>query len=168
GLLVGAACDNGEVFDTLMLKTIDEAQEVAKFYDYLEVQPPESYYPLIERDVIQNEAQILDILRNIVELGKRLDKPVVATGNVHYIHNREKIYRQILIASQKGNPLNRITLPNTPFRTTSEMMDVCSFLGTETAEEIVVTHTQKIYEQIEVIAPLKNDLFTPSIDGAED
>src|SRR5699024_8340848 len=80
GVLVGTACDNGEVFDTLMLKTIDEAQEVAKFYDYLEVQPPESYYPLIERDVIQNEAQILDILRNIVELGKRLDKPVVATG----------------------------------------------------------------------------------------
>src|SRR5699024_11875060 len=48
------------------------------------------------------------------------------------------------------------------------MMDVFSFLGTETAEEIVVTNTQKINEQIEEIAPLKNDLFTPSIDGAED
>lgn len=168
GLLIGSACDEGEVFDTLMLKTIDEAQDVAKFYDYLEVQPPENYYPLIEREVIQNEAQILDILRNIVELGKRLEKPVVATGNVHYIHNREKIYRQILIASQKGNPLNRITLPNTPFRTTTEMIDVFSFLGTEKAEEIVVTNTQKINDQIKNIAPLKDDLFTPSIDGAEE
>src|SRR5699024_6236191 len=80
----------------------------------------------------------------------------------------EKIYRQILIASQKGNPLNRITLPNTPFRTTTEMIDVFSFLGTEKAEEIVVTNTQKINDQIKNIAPLKDDLFTPSIDGAEE
>lgn len=168
GLLVGSACDDGEVFDTLMLKSVDEAMQVAEFYDYLEVQPPESYYHLIEREVIQNEAQILDILRNVVEIGKRLDKPVVATGNVHHINETEKLYRQILIASQKGNPLNRITLPNMSYRTTTEMLEMFSFLGSEKAEEIVITNTQKISNKIEEIAPLKDTLYTPSIEGAEE
>lgn len=168
GLLVGSACDDGEVFDTLMLKSVDEAMQVAEFYDYLEVQPPESYYHLIEREVIQNEAQILDILRNVVEIGKRLDKLVVATGNVHHIDETEKLYRQILIASQKGNPLNRITLPNMSYRTTTEMLEMFSFLGSEKAEEIVITNTQKISDKIEEIAPLKDTLYTPSIEGAEE
>src|SRR5699024_2562859 len=85
-----------------------------------------------------------------------------------YKHNREKIYRQILIASQKGNPLNRITLPYTPVCTTTEMIDVFSFLATGRAEEMVVTNTKKTNDQIKNIAPLKDHLFTPSIDGAEE
>src|SRR5690625_4304513 len=168
GILVGSACDNGEVFDTLMLKSVDEAADVAEFYDYLEVQPPENYYHLMEREVIQNEAQILDIIRNIIELGKRLNKVVVATGNSHYIDETEKLYRKILIASQKGNPLNRITLPNTPFRTTNEMLDEFSFLGEDIAEQIVVTNSNKIANKIKDIAPIKDGLFTPSIEGAEE
>lgn len=168
GILVGSACDDGEVFDTLMLKSLDEAMKVAEFYDYLEVQPPENYYPLIERGVIQNEAQIIDIIRNVVELGKRLNKVVVATGNSHYIDDTERLYRQILIASQKGNPLNRVTLPNTPFRTTNEMVEAFSFLGTELAQQLVIANTHEIANQIEDIAPLKEDLYTPSIEGAED
>src|SRR5690606_7975156 len=97
-----------------------------------------NYYPLIEREVVQTEAQILDVIRNIVELGERLGKPVVATGNVHYIETHEKLYREILIASQKGNPLNKITLPDTPFRTTDEMLEFFQFLGEEKAFEVVV------------------------------
>ena len=168
GILVGSACDQGEVFDTLMLKSIDEAMEVAEFYDYLEVQPPEHYYHLVERELLQTEAQILDIIRHVVELGKRLDKPVVATGNVHYIEEHEKLYRQILIASQKGNPLNRVSLPNTSFRTTNEMLEAFSFLGTEIAKELVVKNAQAIANKIDSIAPIKDDLYTPSIEGAEE
>src|SRR5690625_1648810 len=168
GILVGSACSQGEVFDTLMMKSMDEAMEVAKFYDYLEVQPPENYYHLMEREVIQNEAQILDIIRNIVELGQRMDKVVVATGNSHYIDEHEKLYRQILIASQKGNPLNRVTLPNTPFRTTNEMLEAFSFLGPEVAKQIVVSNSHTIANKVEDIAPIKEDLYTPSIEGAEE
>src|SRR5699024_5124810 len=79
-----------------------------------------------------------------------------------------KLYRKILIASQKGNPLNRITLPNTPFRTTNEMLDEFSFLGEDIAEQIVVTNSNKIANKIEDIAPIKDGLFTPSIEGAEE
>ena len=168
GLLIGSACDNGELFETMLQKSSGEAEEVARFYDYIEVQPPNHYIGLIERDVVQNESQILDVIKNLVNLGKQLDKPVVATGNVHYLADHEKLYRRILIASQKGNPLNRQTLPDTPFYTTEEMLEHFRFLGEKTSEEIVITNTQKIAKQIEKVRPLKKDLYTPQIEGAEE
>jgi len=168
GILVGSACEQGEVFETIMQKSIDEAEKVAEFYDYLEVQPPENYIGLIENEIVQNEAQILNIIKNIVELGKRMNKPVVATGNVHHIDRHEKLYRKILISSQKGNPLNRQTLPDTYFRTTDEMLECFQFLGEEVAQEIVVANPNKINRMIDDVSPLKSDLFTPNIEGADE
>lgn len=168
GILVGSACDKGEVFETMMQKSSEEAEKAAQFYDYIEVQPAENYYPLIERELVQNEAQIYDILRNLVNLADRLNKPCVATGNVHYLEKQDKIYRKILISSQSGNPLSRQTLPDVPFRTTNEMLACFDFLGKEKAEEIVVTNTQNIAESIESLSPVKEDLYTPNIDGADE
>jgi DNA polymerase-3 subunit alpha (Gram-positive type) len=167
GLLIGSACDQGEVFENLMQKSIDEVEEIATFYDYLEVQPPENYAHLIDKELVQHEGQIIEIIKKIIELGKRLDKKVVATGNAHYIEAHEKLYRQILIASQKGNPLNRVTLPNTPFRTTNEMIDAFHFLDKEIAHQIVVENSRAINEQIDRVSPVKKELYTPSIEGAE-
>ncbi|WP_112180879.1 PolC-type DNA polymerase III [Paraliobacillus zengyii] len=168
GILVGSGCEKGEVFETMMQKSQEEAEKVAAFYDYIEVHPPANYYPLISRELVQNEAQILDILRNLVALADRLKKPCVATGNVHYLEDRDKLYRQILISSQSGNPLSRQTLPDVHFRTTDEMLASFDFLGQEKAKEIVVENTQKIADQLESIKPIKEDLYTPNIDGAED
>ncbi|WP_068672367.1 PolC-type DNA polymerase III [Oceanobacillus sp. Castelsardo] len=168
GLLIGTACDKGEVFETMMQKSEEEAEKVAKFYDYIEVQPPTNYIHLVEKELVQNEAQILDIISKLVKLGDRMDKPVVATGNVHYIDEHDKVYRQILIKSQAGNPLNRQTLPDTPFRTTVEMLDCFRFLGEEKAKEIVITNTNAIADLIEEISPIKDGLFTPTIKGAEE
>ncbi|MFB4475566.1 exonuclease domain-containing protein, partial [Oceanobacillus caeni] len=168
GLLIGTACDKGEVFETMMQKSEEEAENVAKFYDYIEVQPPTNYIHLIEKELVQNEAQILDIISKLVKLGERMEKPVVATGNVHYMDEHDKIYRQILIKAQAGNPLNRQTLPDTPFRTTVEMLDCFRFLGEEKAKEIVITNTNAIADLIEEISPIKEGLFTPTIQGAEE
>jgi len=168
GLLIGSACDEGELFETMLQKSVQEAEEVAQFYDFIEIHPPEVYIGLIERDIVQNEAQILDVLNNLTKLGERLNKPVVATGNVHHLEEHEKLYRKILIASQKGNPLNRQTLPNTPFYTTDEMIEKFQFLGEKLAHQVVVTNTQAINKQIESVRPLKKDLYTPHIPGAEE
>lgn len=167
GILVGSACDKGEVFETMMQKSADEAEKAAEFYDYIEVQPPANYAHLIEKDLVQNEAQILDIISKLVDLGNRINKTVVATGNAHYIDEHDKLYRQILIASQAGNPLNRQTLPDTPFRTTNEMIDSFNFLGGEKAHEIVVTNTNNLADEIEEISPVKDGLYTPTIEGAD-
>ncbi|MGM0851513.1 MAG: PolC-type DNA polymerase III [Bacillota bacterium] len=169
GILVGSGCDKGEVFEGMMQKGKEEVEETAQFYDYLEVHPKEVYQHLIELDLVQSHKNLEDIIKNIVDLGKKLDKPVVATGNVHYLNENDKIYRKILVGSQGGaNPLNRHELPDVHFRTTNEMQDAFSFLGKETAKEIVVDNTNKIADLVDVIKPIRDDLYTPKIEGADE
>src|SRR5699024_3035608 len=83
------------------------------------------------------------------------------------LDEEDHIYRKILVKSQNANPLSRQTLPNVPFRTTDEMLKAFDFLGTEKAHEIVVEQTQKVADQVEEISPIKEDLYTPNIEGAE-
>ena len=169
GLIVGSACSSGEVFTAMMQKGKVEAEAKAKYYDYLEVQPPQAYQPLLDSGLIADEEHLHEIIKNIVDLGHDLNKPVVATGDVHYLNPNDAIYRKILIHSQGGaNPLNRQELPPVPFLTTNEMLDQFAFLGPETAQEIVVTNTHKIADEIDEIHPLKDKLYTPRMEGAED
>ncbi|OIK22216.1 PolC-type DNA polymerase III [Bacillus amyloliquefaciens] len=169
GLLIGSACDRGEVFEGMMQKSPEEVEDIASFYDYLEVQPPEVYRHLLQLELVRDEKALKEIITNIAKLGEKLNKPVVATGNVHYLNDEDKIYRKILVSSQGGaNPLNRHELPKVHFRTTDEMLDAFSFLGAEKAKEIVVENTQKVASMIEEIKPIKDDLYTPKIDGADE
>ncbi|MED1202038.1 PolC-type DNA polymerase III [Heyndrickxia acidicola] len=169
GIILGSGCDKGEVFEAMMQKGMDEAEEIAKFYDYLEVHPKEVYAPLIEAELVRDENALEEIISKIVSLGDKLNIPVVATGNVHYLNPEDKIYRKILIGSQGGaNPLNRYELPDVHFRTTDEMLSSFSFLGKEKAAEIVVENTNKIADLIEAVKPIKDDLYTPKIEGADD
>ena len=93
----------------------------------------------------------------------------MATGNVHYLNPEDAMYRKILVSSQGGaNPLNRHSLPPVHFRTTDEMLECFSFLGEDVAKEIVVTNTQKIASLIGDVHPVKDDLYTPKIEGADD
>ena len=120
-------------------------------------------------NLLRDEKALEEIIENIVKLGEKLDIPVVATGNVHYLNANDKIYRKILINSQGGaNPLNRHKLPDVHFRTTNEMLDAFSFLGEEKAKEIVVDNTNKIADMIEDVKPIKDDLYTPKIEGADE
>ncbi|WP_243386898.1 PolC-type DNA polymerase III [Bacillus kexueae] len=169
GILVGSACDKGEVFEGMMQKSPDEVEDIASFYDYFEVHPPAVYQHLIELELVRNEAALRDIIKNIVKLGEKLNIPVVATGNVHYLNKEDKIYRKILVSSQGGaNPLNRHSLPDVHFRTTNEMIQEFQFLGEEKANEIVVENTQKIASLIGEVKPIKDDLYTPKIEGADE
>ncbi|WP_066150137.1 PolC-type DNA polymerase III [Halalkalibacter krulwichiae] len=169
GLLIGSACDKGEVFEGMMQKSPEEVEEIAKFYDYIEVQPLANYQHLIEKELVKNDEALQEIVSNIVKLGEKLGKPVVATGNAHYLHKEDYVYRKILIASQGGaNPLNKQTLPEVHFRTTDEMLEAFSFLGSEKAKELVVTNTQKVADLIDEVHPIPDDLYTPKIEGADD
>lgn len=169
GILVGSSCDKGEVFEGMMQKGFEEVVEKAEFYDYLEVHPKEVYQHLLELEYVRDEQSLEMIIENIVKLGEKLDKPVVATGNVHYLNPNDKIYREILVRSQGGaNPLNRHKLSDVHFRTTDDMLKAFQFLGAEKAKEIVVTNTNKIADSIEEIKPIKDDLYTPKIEGSDE
>ncbi|MGV2927770.1 PolC-type DNA polymerase III [Macrococcus capreoli] len=168
GLLVGSACDNGEVFTAVMQKDQEEVERIAQFYDFLEVQPKALYQHLLERDLIRDNETMEEIYDRIIRVGEKLDIPVIATGNAHYLHEHEKPAREILIASNPGNPLNRQTLPDAHFRTTDEMLDAFHFLGEEKAFEIVVTNTNTLADSIDTVIPIRDALYTPTIDGANE
>ncbi|MCJ8006301.1 PolC-type DNA polymerase III [Lederbergia wuyishanensis] len=169
GILIGSGCDKGEVFEAMMQKGQAEAEKAAAFYDYLEVHPKSVYAPLIEMELVRDESDLKDIIKNIVNMGEKLNIPVVATGNVHYLNEEDKIYRKILISSQGGaNPLNRHELPDVHFRTTNDMLSEFAFLGKEQARKIVVENSNLIADMIDNIKPIKDDLYTPKIEGAEE
>lgn len=168
GILVGSACDQGEVFTAMMQKPYEEAKDIAKFYDYLEIFPKSLYSRLLEREIVRDEKTLEEIITNIIKLGEELDKPVVATGNVHYLDPSDKLCREILVKSNPGNPLSRGKLPDAHFRTTAEMYEEFSFLDEKTKREIVIDAPQRIVSLIDDVKPIKDDLYTPNIEGANE
>ncbi|MDB6236958.1 PolC-type DNA polymerase III [Lactobacillus amylovorus] len=168
GLLYGSGCWQGDVFVAMMQKGYDEAREKAKFYDFLEVQPPATYSQLIADGLIKDEDQLEEIISNIYKLGKELNKPVVATGDSHYVEPHDAIYRTILISAQRSNPNRNKPQPDLHFYSTQEMLDAFSFLGEDIAKEIVIENTNKIADEISEIQPIKDDLYPPHIAHADE
>lgn len=169
GLIVGSGCDKGEVFVAMMQKGVEAAKKLAGFYDYIEIMPKPVYAPLIEQELIKNEADLEEIIANLIKIGDELNKPVIATGNVHYLNEEDSIYRKILINSMGGaNPLNRHSLPKVHFRTTDEMISEFAFLGEQKAKEVVVINPNALVETCETVVPVKDKLYTPKIPGSEE
>ena len=168
GLLYGSGCWQGDVFVAMMQKGYDEAREKAKFYDFLEVQPPATYSQLIADGLIKDEDQLEEIINNIYKLGKELNKPVVATGDSHYVEPHDAIYRTILISAQRSNPNRNKPQPDLHFYSTQEMLDAFSFLGEDVAKEIVIDNTNKIADEISEIQPIKDGLYPPHIAHADE
>ncbi|MGX7031662.1 PolC-type DNA polymerase III [Vagococcus zengguangii] len=168
GLIVGSACSNGEIFEAMMQKGYEEARNRAKFYDFIEIMPKPVYAPLLENEMVKNERDLEEIIGNLCKIGDELGKPVIATGNVHYLQPTDKIYREVLISSLGGaSMLNRTKLPDVHFRTTDEMLQEFAFLGKDKAFEVVVKNSREMADRFEEVTPVKTDLYTPKIEGAE-
>lgn len=168
GILVGTACDEGELFTAVMQRDQSEVEKIAKYYDFIEVQPPKLYQDLIDRELIRDTETLYEIYDRILKAGESTGIPVIATGNAHYLFEHDAIARKILIASQPGNPLNRSTLPEAHFRPTDEMLDEFHFLGEDKAYDIVVKNTNELADRIEKVIPIKDQLFTPRMEGANE
>ncbi len=169
GLLVISGCEKGEFFETVLNKTVEEAEEVADFYDVLEIQPIDFYMHLVEKGLVGSRAEIEQAHRRIVQIGEKLDKPVIATGNVHYLHPRDKMFRDITIHGITGfSPLKDQRKPDAHFRTTKEMLEEFAFLGEQKAYEVVVTNTVQLAERFEPFEMFPDKLFTPNIEGADE
>ncbi len=158
GLLIGAAAD-GELYRAASgQKSGATIEEIAAFYDYFEVQPPVVYKAV---DGAPNETEIKENLRRIVELGERLDKPVVAVGNVHFIHPEDEISRRVL---KNQDPKYQSGMY---FRTTDEMLSEFRFLGEEKAYELVVANTNKIADMTDELKPIKDGFFPPVFENSD-
>ena len=179
GLILGSACTEGEVFDAVVSQGVDAAVEVAKYYDFIEVMPPAIYAPLIAKEQVKDMEELQTIIKSLIEVGDRLGKPVLATGNVHYLEPEDEIYREIIVRSLgQGAMINRTIghgeaaqpapLPKAHFRTTNEMLDEFAFLGEDLARKIVIENTNAMAEIFEPVEVVKGDLYTPFIEKAEE
>ena len=178
-LIIGSACFNGEVFQTSRYYGLDVLKHVMEFYDYIEIQPLDNYSFLVNMGEMDNE-ELLTHINDIVKCADELGKPICATGDVHYLTKKQKVFRDVYI-SAKGiggiphplNPYSRSRVPpfenpNQHYRSTDEMLECMSFLGEEKAYEVTVTNTNLIADMIEPIIPVPNDhLFTPEIENCD-
>ncbi|MGN1333761.1 MAG: PHP domain-containing protein, partial [Anaerovoracaceae bacterium] len=167
GLIVGSACEAGEVFRAVLDGLPQKEQErIAGFYDYLEIQPIINNQFLVDQGRVADKEGLRDLNRKIVALADKLGKPVVATTDAHYDKPESAIYRNILMAGQgykdaeNGQGLY--------MRTTDEMLEEFGYLGEERARQVVIDNTNLIADMVDEILPVPKGKFPPKIEGAEE
>ncbi|MBP2001079.1 DNA polymerase-3 subunit alpha (Gram-positive type) [Paenibacillus shirakamiensis] len=169
GLLVISGCEKGEFFEAVLNKSVEEAEEIAHFYDVLEIQPLTMYMHLVDKGLVGSPVELETAVLKICEIGRKLEKKVIATGNVHYLEPRDKLYRDIAIHGITGfSPLKDIRKPDAHLRTTEEMLSEFEFLSKEKAFEVVVTNTSELADRFEELELFPDKLFTPIIEGADE
>ena len=187
GLIIGSACEQGELYQSIIRNESKQVQEeIASYYDYLEVQPlgnnafytrgtkikNKDYNSKVddkEKEYIHltlTNEDLININKRIIEIGENQNKLVVATCDVHFLNEQDEIYRRILQAGQGYDDADM----QAPlyFRTTDEMLKEFSYLPEEKAYEIVVTNTNKVADMCDRISPISDEKCPPHIEGCEE
>lgn len=167
GLIIGSACEQGEIFRAVVEKRPDEEiMRLAEFYDYLEIQPIGNNMFMLRNGTVSSEQELINFNLKIVEIADRLKKPVVATGDVHFLRKRDAALRTILMAGQGFKDAEH--QPPLYFKTTDEMLSDFSYLG-DRAREVVIDNPAKIAAMVDGnVRAVPSGNYPPKIEGSDD
>ena len=170
GLIIGSACEAGELYQAAVKgRSRQELEEIAEFYDYLEIQPVCNNRFMIENekvDRVNSDEDIIELNKLIYDIGKKLGKPVCATCDAHFLNEEDELYRRILLAGMKFSDADK---PTPIFlRTTDEMLREFEYLGDEACREVVITNPNLIADMCERIRPIPEGRYEPSLPGAKE
>lgn len=166
GLILGSACEAGELYRAVADgKEWEELKRIASWYDYLEIQPLCNNAFMLRKGMVEDEEELRDFNRTIVALGKELDKPVCATGDVHFLEPEDEIYRHILLDSKGFEDCDE-PLP-IYFKSTDEMLEEFAYLGEEDCHKVVIRDPNLIADLCERMDPLPKGLFAPKLENSD-
>lgn len=167
GLIVGSACEAGELIQAILNGSDDETLlKIASFYDYLEIQPIGNNAFLVREGKVKDDDGLRKINLKVCQLAEKLKLPLVATCDVHFLNPEDEVYRRILMAGKGFSDADN--QPPLYLRTTDEMLAEFSYLGKEKALEAVIHNPRKIADIIESFKPIPDELYSPQIPGAEE
>ena len=173
GLLVGSACGAGELYQAILDGRGGQTLlDIAGFYDYLEIQPNGNNAFLLrpqkegETPLLESEEELCGINRKIIHIADALRKPVVATGDVHFLDAKDSIHREVLQAAQSYEDF--ACQAPLYFRTTEDMLAEFAYLGEDAAYEVVVKNPNELAAMIEDVRPYPDGTFAPSIPGSDE
>ena len=166
GIIVGSACEAGVVYDAVKKRLPDEEMEkIIAPYDYIEIMPIDNNRFMIDNGDVEDEDELKEINRRIVETAKKFGKIPVATGDVHFLDKHDAVLRRVLKFSQGFKLDDEETYLH--FRTTDEMLEEFSYLGEELAYEVVVENTNLIADMVEDVKPIPDETYPPVIEGSD-
>lgn len=170
GLIFGSACEAGELVRGIVEgKSDDELESIANFYDYLEIQPIANNEFLIRSSEFPNintQEDLININKKVASLAQKLNKPLIATCDAHFMNPEDKFYRELLMYSKGFGDSDK--QPPLYLRTTEEMLNEFDYLDKDLVYDAVVTNPNMIANQIEYLRPIPELLYSPKLDGADE
>ncbi|MGI6696039.1 MAG: PolC-type DNA polymerase III [Christensenellales bacterium] len=174
GLLFGSSCYKGELFQNILdRRPQKELESVARFYDFIEIQPEANSEMLVIKGQLSGLDQIRKVNEKLVGLGEKLGIPVCATGDVHFLEPEDAIFRAIIKNSINAEAKDSDHQPPLYLKTTEEMLQDFAWLGDERTRAVVIGNPQCIMSQIDEIGlypkhPENKTTFAPVWDTAPD
>ncbi|WP_316131581.1 exonuclease domain-containing protein, partial [Anaerococcus vaginalis] len=166
GLIIGSGGKDGLLFKAIRDGYAEEKiEKICGFFDFFQIEAMGVFADDLENGTIRDKNQIIEINKKIIELGKKYNKLVVATGSVRYMEKKDYVLRNILHKGQffhykENNPLYYL-------KTTNEMLDEFYYLDDQTKMEVVIDNTIKIADSLESIMPIPHETFPPKIEGSD-
>lgn len=169
GLIIGSGNSSSELYKSIFnLESEEIIREKAKYYDYIEIQPVENNLNYIADNMVGNYDVLRDINKKLYSIGRELNIPVVATGDIYYLDEKDDILRRIILNGRTGRPFGNAKIPQSLyFKTTVEMLEEFSYLGRDESYEVVVENSNLISNLCEDIKPIPDGTYSPVIEGSD-